>query len=128
MAGFRDRRALQRLNQQQQAVEAAIAQAGLAVKRVSAAIETGYMLVASYDGAEIAEQVVGLTATQTLTNKTLTTPILSMSTVAGLPGSPSAGMIALVTDANATTQNSVVAGSGSNTVLVFYDGTNWRIA
>lgn len=77
MAGFRDRRALQRLSRQQQAVEDATAQADLAIKRVSATIEAGYMLVASYDGSGISEQVVGLTATQTLTNKTLTTPAIS---------------------------------------------------
>jgi hypothetical protein len=34
---------------------------------------------------------------------------------------------ALVTDANATTFNSVVAGGGSNKVPAFSDGTNWRI-
>jgi hypothetical protein len=32
-----------------------------------------------------------------------------------------------VTDANATTFNSVVAGGGSNKVPVFSEGTNWRI-
>ncbi len=32
-----------------------------------------------------------------------------------------------VTDANATTFNSVVAGGGSNAVPVFSDGTAWRI-
>lgn len=50
-------------------------------------------------------------------------------TVGTLPAaSLGAGMIAYVTDANATTQNSIAAGSGSNKVLVFSDGTNWRIA
>lgn len=48
-------------------------------------------------------------------------------TVAGLPGSPSAGQRAIVSDANATTFASVVAGSGANIVPVYYDGTNWRI-
>lgn len=50
-------------------------------------------------------------------------------TVATLPaaGTVGAGSIAYVTDANATTQNSIVAGGGANTVLVFSDGTNWRI-
>jgi hypothetical protein len=32
-----------------------------------------------------------------------------------------------VTDANATTFNSIVAGGGANVVPVFSDGTNWRI-
>lgn len=50
-------------------------------------------------------------------------------TVGTLPaaGTVGAGSIAYVTDANATTQNSIVAGGGSNKVLVFSDGTNWRI-
>ena len=34
---------------------------------------------------------------------------------------------AFVTDANATTFNSIVAGGGANFVPVFCDGTNWRI-
>ncbi len=33
----------------------------------------------------------------------------------------------IVTDASATTFHSIVAGSGSNIVPVFSDGTNWRI-
>jgi len=37
----------------------------------------GDMAVATYDQASVSEQLVGLTATQTLTNKTLTTPIIS---------------------------------------------------
>jgi hypothetical protein len=52
-------------------------------------------------------------------------------TVATLP-SPSLSYIGVgarsfVTDANATTFNSIVAGGGSNSVPVFSDGTNWRI-
>lgn len=35
------------------------------------------MLAATYDPANIAQQVVGTTATQTLTNKTLTSPTLT---------------------------------------------------
>jgi hypothetical protein len=37
------------------------------------------------------------------------------------------GAVAMVTDANATTFASIVAGGGSNNVPVYYDGTNWRI-
>ena len=55
-------------------------------------------------------------------------PVFPVSTVAGLPAPPLAGMIAIVNNANATTQNSIVAGGGANSVVVFYDGTNWRIA
>lgn len=38
-----------------------------------------------------------------------------------------AGARAFVTDANATTFASIVAGGGSNGVPVYSDGTNWRI-
>jgi len=50
-------------------------------------------------------------------------------TVANLPSAATAGAgaRATVSDANATTFNSVVAGSGANTVPVFSDGTAWRI-
>lgn len=50
-------------------------------------------------------------------------------TVAGLPSAVTAGIgaIAFVSDANATTFNSVVAGGGSNKLPVHSDGTDWRI-
>lgn len=49
--------------------------------------------------------------------------------VANLPaaGTVGAGSRAFVTDANATTFASIVAGSGANGVPVYSDGTNWRI-
>jgi hypothetical protein len=50
------------------------------------------------------------------------------STVANLPtASGNTGMIATVTDANSTTIGTTVAGGGANTVLVWSNGTNWRI-
>lgn len=52
---------------------------------------------------------------------------VGVSTVAGLPASPTQGDRRMVTDANATTFNSVVAGGGANIVPVFYNGTTWRI-
>jgi hypothetical protein len=52
---------------------------------------------------------------------------LKTYTVATLPGSPVKGWVAMVTDANATTFASTVAGGGSNNVPVYYDGTNWKI-
>jgi hypothetical protein len=52
---------------------------------------------------------------------------LKTYTVATLPASPVLGWTAMVTDANATTFASIVAGGGSNNVPVYYDGTNWRI-
>jgi hypothetical protein len=47
-------------------------------------------------------------------------------TVATLP-TGNAGMRAFVSDANATTFASIVAGGGANGVPVYHDGTNWRI-
>lgn len=50
-------------------------------------------------------------------------------TVDTLPaaGTAGAGARAYVTDANATTYLSIVAGGGANIVPVFSDGTNWKI-
>lgn len=48
------------------------------------------------------------------------------TTVASLPAA-TAGKRAFVTDANATTFASVVAGGGANGVPVYADGANWRI-
>lgn len=49
-------------------------------------------------------------------------------TVAELPAATvGAGVKAFVTDANATTFASIVAGGGANGVPVYSDGTNWRI-
>jgi hypothetical protein len=57
-----------------------------------------------------------------LTN--LTTPV----TVASLPAQPyPAGARFFVSDATATTFNSVVAGGGANNVPTFSDGAAWRI-
>jgi hypothetical protein len=50
------------------------------------------------------------------------------STVANLPtAAGNTGMLATVTDANATTIGTTVAGGGADTVLVWSNGTNWRI-
>lgn len=56
-------------------------------------------------------------------------PKVPSFTVANLPSASTAGAgaCAFVTDANATTFASVVAGSGANGVPVYSDGTNWRI-
>lgn len=53
---------------------------------------------------------------------------LGVTTVASLPAAASnTGARASVSDANATTFASIVAGGGSNNVPVYCDGTNWRI-
>jgi len=58
-----------------------------------------------------------------------TTAKLTPTTVASLPSATTvgAGGKAFVSDANATTFASIVAGGGSNNVPVYSDGTNWRI-
>ena len=48
-------------------------------------------------------------------------------TVATLPTVGTKGQRAFVSDANATTFQTIVAGGGANNVPVFDDGTNWRI-
>lgn len=50
-------------------------------------------------------------------------------TVSALPSAATAGVgaRAFVTDANATTRFSTVAGGGTNKLSVFSDGTNWLI-
>jgi hypothetical protein len=66
----------------------------------------------------------GLTMTvglKWINNGTQTVAALVAAATAG------AGARAVVTDANATTFHSIVAGGGANVVPVFSDGTNWRI-
>jgi hypothetical protein len=48
-------------------------------------------------------------------------------TVATLP-TGEAGMTCFVSDANATTRGSTVAGGGANFMPVYSDGTNWIIS
>lgn len=71
---------------------------------------------------------IGITAPATLldVNGAVRT---APTTVAGLtaPAAGLAGAKWFVTDANATTFASIVAGGGANGVPVYCDGTNWRI-
>ena len=48
-------------------------------------------------------------------------------TVATLPGTPTVGMIARVTDASAPAVGSIVAGGGATAALCWYNGTNWTV-
>lgn len=52
---------------------------------------------------------------------------VGVSTVSGLPASPTQGDRRMVTDANSATFNAVVAGGGTNIVPCFWNGTSWRI-
>ncbi len=77
-----------------------------------------------YLGQIVTELTNILTALQSLAPTTI-----GVSTVAGLPAAATAGQGArrMVTDANATTFNSIVAGGGTNVVPVFCTGVDWRI-
>lgn len=59
---------------------------------------------------------------------TLTTGKLTGVAFASLPAAPAAGMVAYVTDSNTVTWGATVAGSSTNKVLAFYNGTNWTVA
>ena len=48
-------------------------------------------------------------------------------TFANLPGSPSHGMVAAITDSSTIVWGATASGGGSNKVLVFYNGTNWTV-
>ncbi len=74
-------------------------------------LSVGDMLIATYDGAGISEQLVGLVATQTLTNKTLTTPILSLAQ-STTPTPTAEGLIEWDTD-----DHRIAIGDGSTTKL-----------
>lgn len=52
---------------------------------------------------------------------------MTATTFAGLPASPVAGMMAYVTDSNTVTWGATVAGSSTNKVQVWYNGTNWTV-
>ena len=56
-------------------------------------------------------------------------PAMTVYTVATLPSAATsgAGARAFVSDANATTFASIVAGGGASKVPVYSDGTNWKI-
>ena len=78
----------------------------------------GDMAAATYDPATIAEQLVGLTATQTLTNKTLTQPTITLKQ--GTAPTPTAeGDIQWDTD-----DNKIKIGDGASTKTFSDDSVN----
>jgi hypothetical protein len=69
--------------------------------------------------------VLQVSATATNAKKPITLKTYLVAELSLL--SAAKGAVAMVTDANATTFASTVAGGGSNNVPVYYDGTNWKI-
>lgn len=71
----------------------------------------GDMAAATYDAANVSEQLVGLTATQTLTNKTLTTPLLNNPKIDGLSNEQVGRILQLTNlDGSVTWADSVLGG------------------
>jgi hypothetical protein len=68
------------------------------------------------------------TLTDTLTLDSVgSVRVVRALTVATLPGTPLAGMIARVSDANAPVIGTTVAGGGAAYALVNYNGANWTV-
>lgn len=84
-------------------------------------INTGVDVALSRDSAGVVKITDGSTGTGYLKLIPTTVGALTAAATVG------AGTKAFVTDANATTFASVVAGGGSNVVPVYSDGTDWRI-
>jgi hypothetical protein len=67
--------------------------------------------------------IVGTSDSQTLTTKTLTTPIVTAYTVAGLPAATTSGQLAIVTDA--LHAGDCTTGGGSQITLCRASGSVW---
>lgn len=85
-----------------------------------------YFGINSSGSLEIYDSAAGVARLSISANGSLKQPV---KTVATLPNAATEGVGArsFVSDANATTFASIVAGGGSNNVPVYSDGTNWRI-
>jgi hypothetical protein len=54
-------------------------------------------------------------------------PVLPGLAFAALPTAPAAGTIAYVTDSTVAAWGGVIAGGGANKVLVWFNGTSWKV-
>jgi len=93
---------------------------------------SGDMVAATYDPANIAEQLVGLTATQTLTNKTLTSPTLTTpalgvataTSINGLTISTTTGTFSLTNGKTFSVSNTLtLAGTDGKTLTISHSLT-----
>jgi len=76
----------------------------------------GDMASSTYDPASIAEQLVGLTTAQTLTNKTLTSPVISSISNTGVLTLPTTtGTVALTSDITGTNSGINTGDNATNT-------------
>lgn len=92
----------------------------------------GDMLASTYDPAAIAQQLVGTTATQTLTNKTLTSPVLTAPTLGiatatslnGLTVTSSTGTLTITNGKTVAVSNTLTfTGTDSSSVAFGAGGT-----
>lgn len=77
----------------------------------------GDMLISTYDPASVSEQLIGLTATQTLTNKTLTSPIISSISNTGIITLPTSTDTLVGRDTTDTLTNKII-NTASNTITI----------
>lgn len=85
----------------------------------------GDMAVATYDTESIAEQLVGTSATQTLTNKTLTSPVIANATVgtSAITGGTVAGATINTSTLTSPVINTGFSGSGTASGAEINTGT-----
>lgn len=104
------------------------ANGSLSAEQALSGLSTGLAVVTTGTGvistvAAPSGAVVGTTDTQTLTNKTVTTPIATSYTVATLPAAGTAGRVAVVTDGAAA--GDCTSGGGSSLALCRDSGAAW---
>lgn len=101
---------------------------------ITALSNSGDMMKATYDPANIGEQLVGLTAVQTLTNKTLTTPTVNQPNIVGVTtnSSAAAGSVgevisSVIAAASAITLTTTVAANITSISLTAGDWDVWGL-
>lgn len=111
---------------------------GATVSGVPSNAPANSSVIVRYDSASLTwfvvaqgGDVVNLSTSQTLTNKSLTEPRFTTTVVGSLPSAISSqGKRTFVTDANTTMTlgiGAAVVGGGANVVPVYSDGGSWRI-